>query len=166
MVRRVLSLQQPALKAEMVNFVLEDSITDLLLSFVLSPQHSTSATNRVPPKIRLDANEVHAHAATSASSNSGGAGSTGSTPRNIKGTKPSAFFGGLQPIVLSYRAAHFLSGGFSTAFEDLSNNQQAALAHFYGVRTTQVRAYFSFVRPSTKFHFCLGFHVLLIANLQ
>ena len=109
MIERLLALEKPTLKADMVNFVLHDNVSRVLLNCIFSPKMSTSVVYRPPTNPKNETNYFKCSAKNSKSC-----------------------------IILSYRATQFLTGGFGVALSSLPRLEQEALFHFYRVRAAQV----------------------------
>lgn len=98
MLNRLLQLQQPTLRAEMVNFAVEEANAEKLIGFITRPSQPTDIDSK---KLQNDESDTTA-------------------------------------VARSYRATLFLTGGFDSEFDRLPDKQQAALAHFYGLRGISV----------------------------
>ena len=94
MITRLLALQQPSMQSFMVNFVIDETISERLVGFVVNPEQPTDVGRR--PLRSLTEKEQEADAAID---------SAAATP------------GPSSAVVKSYRAASFLAGGFETPFE-------------------------------------------------
>lgn len=125
MLHRLLCLQQPLMKPQMVNFVVDDDISDRLLAYVIAPQESTDVARR-PLGSLTEKESVHAERDSTAALDHDAAAMAVTLPSSATA------------VMMSYRATHFLTGGFDAPLEKLPGRVQSALAHFYSEKAPQI----------------------------
>eukprot|EP00750_Incisomonas_marina_P004434 INCI13470.1.p1 GENE.INCI13470.1~~INCI13470.1.p1 ORF type:complete len:517 (+),score=87.61 INCI13470.1:152-1702(+) len=126
MLHRLLCLQQPLMKPQMVNFVVDDDVSDRLLAYVIAPQESTDVSRR-PLGSLTEKESAHAEERDPTRSLANAAAMAVTLPSSAASA-----------VMMSYRATHFLTGGFDAPLEKLPGRVQSALAHFYSEKAPQI----------------------------